>query len=226
MSSPGAHRVLQADGGSLNATTWSDRTNYFETLPSGGLDLALWLEADRLGSLLDALTQANLDNQREVVKEEQRQRYDNVPYGDALLRLIQLTFPADHPYGHTVIGSMEDLNAASVEDVAPSTRALRAEQRGAVDRGRLRARGRLRQGRALLRFAGGRSDARRPVGRPAAAAQRAAPAGDVGRRPGRCRLPHLAPAGGGHPRLRCRRPGHDGARARSDVPALPPTGSP
>ena len=65
------------------------------------------------GTLLDALTQANLDNQREVVKEEKRQRYDNVPYGDAMRRLIELTFPADHPYGHTVIGSMEDLNAAT-----------------------------------------------------------------------------------------------------------------
>ncbi len=110
--------LLQAAGASVNATTWFDRTNYFETLPTGGLDLALWLEADRLGSLLDALTQANLDNQREVVKEEKRQRYDNVPYGDAMRRLIELTFPADHPYGHTVIGSMEDLNAATVEDVA------------------------------------------------------------------------------------------------------------
>src|SRR5688500_12822765 len=110
--------LLQAAGAVVNATTWFDRTNYFETLPSGGLDLALWLEADRLGSLLDALTTENLDNQREVVKEEKRQRYDNVPYGDAMRRLIELTFPADHPYGHTVIGSMEDLNAATVEDVA------------------------------------------------------------------------------------------------------------
>jgi predicted Zn-dependent peptidase len=109
--------LLQAAGASVNATTWFDRTNYFETLPAGGLDLALWLEADRLGSLLDALTQENLDNQREVVKEEKRQRYDNVPYGDSMQRLIELTFPADHPYGHTVIGSMEDLNAATLDDV-------------------------------------------------------------------------------------------------------------
>lgn len=109
--------LLQAAGASVNATTWFDRTNYFETLPSGGLDLALWLEADRLGTLTDALTSENLDNQREVVKEEKRQRYDNVPYGDAMQRLIELTFPADHPYGHTVIGSMDDLNAATVEDV-------------------------------------------------------------------------------------------------------------
>ena len=109
--------LMQAAGASVNATTWFDRTNYFETLPTGGLDLALWLEADRLGSLLDALTQENLDNQREVVKEEKRQRYDNVPYGDAMERLIALTFPPDHPYGHTTIGSMDDLDAATLADV-------------------------------------------------------------------------------------------------------------
>jgi zinc protease len=109
--------LLQAAGASVNATTWFDRTNYFETLPTGGLDLALWLEADRLGGLLDTMTQESLDNQREVVKEEKRQRYDNVPYGDVMERLIRLTFPADHPYGHTTIGSMDDLNAATLEDV-------------------------------------------------------------------------------------------------------------
>jgi zinc protease len=86
-------------------------------LPTGGLDLALWLEADRLGTLLDALTQESLDNQREVVKEERRQYYDNVPYGDATELLNALTFPPDHPYGHTTIGSMEDLNAATLADV-------------------------------------------------------------------------------------------------------------
>jgi zinc protease len=109
--------LLQAAGASVNATTWFDRTNYFETLPTGGLDLALWLEADRLGTLLDALTQESLDNQREVVKEERRQRYDNVPYGDAMELLNALTFPPDHPYGHTTIGSMDDLNAATLADV-------------------------------------------------------------------------------------------------------------
>ena len=113
----GAHiGLLQAAGASVNATTWFDRTNYFETLPVGGLDLALWLEADRMGSLLDALTEENLNTQREVVKEEKRQRYDNVPYGDVMQRLNALTFPADHPYGHTTIGSMADLDAASLED--------------------------------------------------------------------------------------------------------------
>ena len=72
---------LMAEGGRLNATTWFDRTNYFETVPKGAYELALWMEADRHGHLLDAVNQENLDNQRDVVKEEKRQRYDNVPYG-------------------------------------------------------------------------------------------------------------------------------------------------
>lgn len=107
--------TVQAVGGSANATTWFDRTNYFETVPTGALDLALWLEAERLGSL--RLTQDTLDNQRDVVMEEKRQRYDNVPYGDVLIHLIELTFPPDHPYGHPTIGSMTDLAAASLADV-------------------------------------------------------------------------------------------------------------
>jgi len=100
-----------------NATTYFDRTNYFETLPSHQLELGLWLEADRMATLLDALDQENLDNQREVVKNEKRQSYDNQPYGSMYEKLMALTFPADHPYHHTPIGSMEDLNAATVEDV-------------------------------------------------------------------------------------------------------------
>ncbi|WP_173909603.1 M16 family metallopeptidase [Micropruina glycogenica] len=106
--------TVQSVGGSANATTWFDRTNYFETVPTCALDLALWLEADRLASL--QVTQHNLDNQRDVVMEEKRQRYDNVPYGDVMLHLVQLTFPADHPYGHPTIGSMDDLAAATLDD--------------------------------------------------------------------------------------------------------------
>ncbi len=109
--------IMQSAGAAVNATTWFDRTNYFETLPAGGLDLALWLEADRMATLKSALTQENLDNQREVVKEEKRQRYDNVPYGDVMPQLVELTFPAGHPYAHTTIGSMADLDAASLDDV-------------------------------------------------------------------------------------------------------------
>ncbi|QGN57987.1 pitrilysin family protein [Nostocoides sp. HKS02] len=108
---------LMAEGGRLNATTWFDRTNYFETVPKGAYELALWMEADRHGYLLDAVTQENLDNQRDVVKEEKRQRYDNVPYGKALIEVYAAVFPPDHPYHHPTIGSMEDLDAASVEDV-------------------------------------------------------------------------------------------------------------
>jgi len=107
--------AVQGVGGSANATTWFDRTNYFETVPTGALDLALWLETDRLASL--DLTQHNLDNQRDVVMEEKRQRYDNVPYGDVLVHLVELTYPPEHPYGHPTIGSMDDLAAAGLEDV-------------------------------------------------------------------------------------------------------------
>jgi len=109
--------VLMAAGGRLNATTWFDRTNYFETVPRGAMDLALWMEADRHGHLLDAVNQENLDNQRDVVKEEKRQRYDNVPYGNALIDIYAAIFPKSHPYHHVTIGSMEDLDAASVQDV-------------------------------------------------------------------------------------------------------------
>jgi len=108
---------IQAAGGSVNGTTSFDRTNYYEAVPVGALPLALWLEADRLGTLLDALDQDNLNNQREVVKEEKRQRYDNVPYGDVFLHFVEVAFPSDHPYGHLTIGSMADLDAASLEDV-------------------------------------------------------------------------------------------------------------
>jgi predicted Zn-dependent peptidase len=109
--------IVQAAGGVNNATTFFDRTNYFETLPSHQLDLALWLEADRMATLLDALDQENLDNQIEVVKNEKRQSYDNQPYGTFYEKLMAATFPADHPYHTTPIGSMEDLDAATLDDV-------------------------------------------------------------------------------------------------------------
>ena len=109
--------ALMAQGGRLNATTWFDRTNFFETVPTGAVELALWLEADRHGHLLDAVTQENLDNQRDVVKEEKRQRYDNQPYGNALIDVYATVFPQGHPYHHPTIGSMEDLDAASLADV-------------------------------------------------------------------------------------------------------------
>jgi predicted Zn-dependent peptidase len=108
--------VVNAAGGTLNGTTWCDRTNYYETLPSHHLATALWLEADRMGGLLDALDQDNLDNQREVVKNEKRQTRDNQPYGSAMDLLHELCYPAGHPYHHSTIGSMQDLDAAELED--------------------------------------------------------------------------------------------------------------
>jgi predicted Zn-dependent peptidase len=108
---------IEKAGGSLNGSTWLDRTNYFETLPANQLELGLWLESDRLGWLLPAMTQEKLDNQRDVVKNERRWRVDNQPYGDWDERLQEMVYPEDHPYHHSVIGSMEDLDAASLEDV-------------------------------------------------------------------------------------------------------------
>lgn len=108
---------IEKAGGSLNGSTWLDRTNYFETVPSNFVELGLWLESDRLGWLLGAMTQEKLDNQRDVVKNERRWRVDNQPYGDWDERLQAMVYPQDHPYHHSVIGSMEDLDAASLEDV-------------------------------------------------------------------------------------------------------------
>ncbi len=109
--------LVERAGGSLNASTWFDRTNYYETMPSHHLELALWLESDRMGWMLPAMTQEKLDNQREVVKNERRWRYDNRPYGDWDERIQSLAYPPDHPYHHTVIGSMEDIDTATLEDV-------------------------------------------------------------------------------------------------------------
>jgi predicted Zn-dependent peptidase len=109
--------IVQGAGGVCNATTYFDRTNYFETLPSHQVELGLWLEADRMATLLDALSQENLDNQRDVVKNEKRQSYDNRPYGSFYEKLMAAVFPSGHPYHHTPIGSMADLDAASLDDV-------------------------------------------------------------------------------------------------------------
>jgi len=109
--------LIEQAGGSLNGSTWLDRTNYFETLPAHYLELGLWLESDRMGWLVPAMTQAKLDNQRDVVKNERRWRVDNQPYGDWDERIQAMMYPGDHPYHHSVIGSMADLDAASLEDV-------------------------------------------------------------------------------------------------------------
>ncbi|MFJ1706187.1 M16 family metallopeptidase [Kitasatospora sp. NPDC088346] len=116
VSNNGHFELVQGAGGSLNGTTSFERTNYFETMPAHQLELALWLEADRMGSLLTALDETSMENQRDVVKNERRQRYDNVPYGTAFEKLTALSFPDGHPYHHTPIGSMADLDAATLED--------------------------------------------------------------------------------------------------------------
>lgn len=110
--------LIQRAGGTLNGSTWLERTNYFETVPSHELALALWLEADRMGELLPAMTQEKLDTQRDVVKNERRWAVDNQPYGTMLEKLQELVFPPTHPFQHSLIGSMEDLSAASLDDVA------------------------------------------------------------------------------------------------------------
>ena len=108
---------LEAAGANNNGSTNGDRTNYYELLPSNALPLALWLEADRMGNLLPTLDQAKLDLQRDVVKNERRQNYDNRPYGRANETILAALYPAGHPYSWPTIGSMADLTAATVEDV-------------------------------------------------------------------------------------------------------------
>jgi zinc protease len=110
-------KLLQEVGGNINGSTNEDVTNYFEVVPSNELELALYLEADRMGNLLPAMTQEKLDNQRDVVKNERRQRVDNVPYGTAWERISKGMYPETHPYSWPVIGYMEDLSAAQMEDV-------------------------------------------------------------------------------------------------------------
>ncbi len=114
----GQHGKIVSDaGGTLNGTTNSDRTNYYETLPSGQLEVALWLEADRMGFLLEAVDEEKFEVQRETVKNERGQRVDNVPYGRTSETLMKNLYPADHPYSWPVIGWTEDLNAATLNDL-------------------------------------------------------------------------------------------------------------
>jgi predicted Zn-dependent peptidase len=109
--------LIQRAGGTLNGSTWLDRTNYFETVPSNQLELVLWLESNRMGWLLPAMTQQKLDTQRDVVKNERRWSVDNQPYGTWWERLPALVFPEEHPFHHSLIGSMADLDAASLDDI-------------------------------------------------------------------------------------------------------------
>ena len=108
---------LEAAGGGTNGSTTTDRTNYFIDVPSTALELALFLESDRMAYLLDTMTAARVDGQRDVVKNERRQGIDNQPYGRATITLSDLLYPKNHPYNWPVIGTMEDLSAATYEDV-------------------------------------------------------------------------------------------------------------
>lgn len=111
-------KLLESRGASfINGTTSFDRTNYLETIPANELELALWLESDRMGYLGEAITQESLDNQRDVVMNERRQSIDNAPYGRSGERLVQSVFPPEHPYYGYVMGSMADLQAATLDDV-------------------------------------------------------------------------------------------------------------
>jgi zinc protease len=113
----GYFQPLQGAGATLNGSTNADRTNYWEVVPAGALELALWMESDRMGYLLPALTQAKFSNQRDVVLNERRQNYENRPYGLAPMALLAALFPGDHPYHWTTIGEIADLEAVQLDEV-------------------------------------------------------------------------------------------------------------
>jgi zinc protease len=110
-------KYIQEAGGTLNASTSFDRTNYYEKLPSNDLELALWLESDRMGYFLEALDQVKLDNQKSVVLNERLERYDNQPYGLAWEKLISNLYPENHPYSWATIGYYEDIESFTLDDV-------------------------------------------------------------------------------------------------------------
>ncbi len=110
-------KYIEEAGGNLNGSTSLDRTNYYETVPSNSLELALWLESDRMGFLLEALTQDKLDNQKDVVMNERRQRYDNQPYGLSWEIIFSNLFPENHPYHWPTIGWMKDIEQFNLDDV-------------------------------------------------------------------------------------------------------------
>ncbi len=122
--------------GGVNGTTDWDRTNYFATLPAGNLEYLLWLESDRLATLTDALTKEKLDNQRDVVKNERRQGLENQPYGRSTKLIFENLYPYRHPYANDVIGSHEDLSAASVDDVKEFFKTYYTPNNLSLDRGR------------------------------------------------------------------------------------------
>lgn len=158
-------RILESIGATnSNGTTSWDRTNYFETAPSENLETLLWLESDRMGFMIDTLTQERLDVQRDVVKNERRQSYENAPYGPSSLALLNSLFPEGHPYHGAVIGSMEDLSLASLADVVEFFRQYYAPSNatvciaGDLDPTQAKA--------MVLRYFGSLPDRKRPAARP------------------------------------------------------------
>jgi predicted Zn-dependent peptidase len=159
--------LQKAGASNVNGSTAADRTNYYEVVPSNQLELGLWLESDRMGFLLERPSfKETLDNQRDVVKNEKRQRYENRPAGLVLQVLSEALYPPDHPYHHQVIGSMEDLSAASVDDVKSFFRTYYAPNNatlvvaGDIDRGKTRELvdkyfGAIPAGAAVVRRPGG-----------------------------------------------------------------------
>jgi zinc protease len=123
---------LEAAGGENNASTANDRTNYYINVPSNALDLALFLDSDRMGYLLDVVSENMVNGQRDVVKNERRQSYENAPYGMAQIRIPELLYPKNHPYHWPVVGYMEDLTAASAEDVRDFFRKYYAPQNASL----------------------------------------------------------------------------------------------
>ena len=113
----GYFEPLQGAGASLNGSTNADRTNYWEVVPTDALELALWMESDRMGFLLPALTEAKFANQRDVVLNERRQNYENRPYGLAPMAMLAALYPPDHPYHWTTIGEIDDLHRVQLDEV-------------------------------------------------------------------------------------------------------------
>src|SRR6185436_2728129 len=110
-------QLLQEAGALLNGSTNADRTNYWEVVPTNALELALWMESDRMGFLLPALTDAKFENQREVVLNERRQNYENRPYGFASMAVMEALYAPEHPYHWMTIGTADDIRAARIDDV-------------------------------------------------------------------------------------------------------------
>ena len=203
----------------MNGNTWLDRTVYFENVPTSAFDLAMWLESDRMGHLVGAIDKAKLDEQRGVVQNEKRQG-ENQPYGKVDELIAASTYPFGHPYSWETIGSMEDLNAASLDDVKDWFRAvLRCRERHAGHRRRRHAGGSEEESRALLRRHSGGPDDQAPAGMDREDERREARAHAGSRAPG-AHLQDLEHPGLQHAGLRAARPRSGHSRQRQEQPPV------